>query len=118
MLSEGMLKAAAMDDAKGDRSSLSGLQPPATSIPGASKDNSCSRAVKSQRISEAHHVGAARYQLSFTMVMTMHQERAGTFVIHASLQQDQPRDTGAAAAFTAKCHAIQQDLEQLTASMR
>ncbi len=112
-------QAAAFGDVDGEGTSLSGTQGPSGNL-SVSRGGPNNRPVKRQRTSGAHGQGVIvdRRQPAFEMRMTLRQESAGSFVIFAALQQEQLADTAAAAAFTAKCHAIHQDIEQLLLSMQ
>ncbi len=91
---------------------------PSSKASNAAEDISINRHVKRQRTGTVYGEGLGRRQVDFQMRMSLRQESAGSFVILAALQQEQLADTAAAAAFTAKCHAIQQDIEQLLLSMQ
>ena len=76
-------------------------------------------AAKRQRTSVSAHdqsIGTRTRPIAFAMFMSLRQESIGSFVVLASLQQDKMTDPEAAIAFTAKCHAIQQDIQQLLTS--
>ena len=108
----------ASGDVKREGNSLSGPQRPAAVFLSDSQEQPNNRPVKKQRTSSAHGENNGRRQSTVKMTMTLRQESAGSFVVLAALQQEQVADTAAAAAFTAKCHAIQQDIEQLISSMQ
>lgn len=106
-------------DVKGESRHMTGPQGPATVCLSISQQPN-NRPVKRQRISSAHGEEDGRRLTAFKMIMTLRQESAGSFVVLSALQQEQLQlaDTAAAAAFSEKCHAIQQDVEQLLLSMQ
>ena len=113
-LPRGMPHAEASDNVKGEGTSLSVPQEASATTLSVSEDAN-ERAVKRQRTHGAHSEDIGRRQCSFRM--TLRQESAGAFVVIAALQQAQLADTTAAATFTAKCHAIHQDIDQLLHSV-
>lgn len=99
---------------------LSAPEAPFAATPSASAHVTDGRSVKRQRTSGSAHdegMGTRIRQIAFRMAMSLRQESVGSFVVLASLQQDKVADPKAAIAFTAKCHAIQQDIQQLLTSM-
>ena len=109
-LPRGVPHAGASNVVKAKGSSLRGPQEPSASVSSVLKEDADERAVKRQRTHGAHCEDSGRGQVSFTMMMTLRQESAGAFVVLAALQQARVGAPAAAAAFTAKCHAIQRDI--------